>query len=297
MWRTVLGFVGFLAALGSGKAAVAQEMDVTVTGQREVKRDEAQRFVGEVRTTVNGQFARFREPVCPTVMGIPDEFAAIVEKRFRAVAQEAEVPTAAADCAPNIIVIVASDADKLVRDMRDQAPGLFRGLDLTDIRKAMRDGPVHVWSTVETRNEDGMGASASAADGGTPAARGGPPTAGAATMQVRSASIIDLPVQQVAVQSVMVIDDDAALGKTLTQIADYAAMRTLAGARPPKRALPTDTILTLFDSEGAPPTASAVDRSYLKGLYASRAIGKGLSQASTIARTINRDSRERSGVR
>lgn len=299
------GFLGTgmaaAAALLSIVPAAAQDVqrdpDITVTGRREIKRSEANRFVRQVMTTVDGQFARFADPVCPVVIGVPEAFGDIVAARFRDVARDAGIKVAGTKCAPNIIIVVAADADKLVRGLRKQAPGLFRGMELSEIRKAMRTGPVHVWSTVETRNEDGMGASASAADGGVADSPGGSTLEGASTMLVRTASIIELSTQQVTTRSVIVIDDDAALGKSLAQLADYAAMRTLAGARPPRAGAEADTILTLFDPQAvSPPGATLIDRSYLKGLYAARPTGKGLSQASTIARTITQDSRERSGI-
>lgn len=301
MRSALLGFglaaAASVAMAGSAAAQETRNDDITVTGQREVPRAEANKFVREVMTTVDGQFARFHAPVCPMVIGVPDQYGDVVATRFRTVARDAGVPVAGAKCSPNIIVIVAGDADALVKSMRKQAPGLFRGLELHDIRKAMREGPVHVWSTIETRNEDNMGASTSASEGGTARGVGGPPTAGASTMNIRKASILELSTQQVTTQSVIVIDDDAALGKTLTQVADYVAMRTLAGARPPKAGVKSDTILTLFDAGAiAPPNLTLIDASYLKGLYDTRPQGKGTSQASTIARTINEDSRKRSGI-
>ena len=297
-FRFGLAMAATMSAAGGAAAQETPGNDITVTGQREVPRAEASKFVREVMTTVDGQFARFHEPVCPMVIGIPDQYGDVIATRFRQTARDAGVRIAGAKCSPNIIVIVASDADQLVKSMRKQAPGLFRGLDLDDIRKAMREGPVHVWSTVETRNEDGMGASATPADGGAPTAPGGPPTAGASSMSIRKASVIELSTQQVTIQSVVVTAHHAALGKTLTQLADYVAMRTLAGARPPKAGVKSDTILTLFNPGSvAPPNLTLIDASYLKGLYDVRPQGKGLSQASTIARTITEDSRERSGMR
>ncbi|MDV3456769.1 hypothetical protein RZN05_07215 [Sphingomonas sp. HF-S4] len=293
-----LAVAGSVFLASGGAAQETPGDDITVTGQREVPRAEASRFVRDVATTVDGQFARFHEPVCPMVIGIPENYAEVVTARVRAVARDAGVPLGGSNCAPNILVIVANDADQLVKSMRKDAPGLFRGLELDDIRKAMREGPVHVWSTVETRNEDRVGASAKGSDGGTPGAPGGPPTAGASSMLVRKASILELSTMQAAVQSVVVIDDDAVLGKTLTQVADYVAMRTLAGARPPKVGAKSDTILTLFEpGVTAPPGLTLIDASYLKGVYDTRPQGKGVSQASTIARTITEDSRERSGMR
>lgn len=298
LFRFGLGVAGSLLLADSAAAQQTPNEDVTVTGQREIRRAEANRFVREVMNTNGGQFARFHEPVCPMIIGIPDQYADVIAARFRKVASEAGVPVAGAKCAPNIIAMVASDADQLVKSMRKRVPGLFRGVDLDDIRKAMREGPVHVWSTVETRNEDDMGGSATAADGGAPAAPGGPPTSGASSMSVRKASILEESTKQVTTRSVIVVDDDAVLGKTLTQLADYVAMRTLAGVRPPKAGVKSDTILTLFDAGAVvPPNLTLADASYLKGLYEVRAQAKGLSQASSIARTIAEDSRERSGMR
>ncbi|UZK66808.1 hypothetical protein [Sphingomonas sp. M1-B02] len=277
-----------VAASGAAAQDLKPEDPIVVTGQPEIPRAQAKQFIREVMTTVEGQFARFREPVCPTMVGIGDEYGAIVSKRIRLMAQEAGIPIGGEKCAPNIIIIVAADADRLVKDMRNTLPTIFAGTSPKEMKRALRSGPVHVWSAVEVRNEDGQGISSGGLDGRS--MNGG-------VLQVRTASMLELSSQQATVQSVIVIDDDAMLGKTLAQLGDYVAMRTLASARPPKAGLPADTILTLFDPTTASPAgATQIDRSYLKGLYQSRPTGRGSSQANTIARTISNDSRERVGL-
>jgi hypothetical protein len=283
-----LGSAVALAATAVGSASaqqVPQDENVTVTGQREVPQSHARRFVRQVMTTVDGQFPRFVDPVCPMVVGLPERYAQVVLDRIRSVAADADVRLDKPRCSPNVLVIIAADGDRLVKDMRSQVPTIFGSLSPGDIRKVMRQGPVHVWSGVQLRNEDGETAGGGAGLNSESAA---------AVINVKTASIIEMSTQQATVFAVMVVDDDAIMGKTLTQLADYAAMRTLGGARVPESGKAADTILTLFDASAvAPPHLTSFDRSYLKGLYKSRPLGRGMVQAGQIARTIVKDAEER----
>lgn len=280
-----------LALIGFAQAAHAQKLpddsNIVVEGQKGVPPRQARQFVRQVMTSVEGQLARFADPICPAVLGLPQPYAGIVERRIRLDAAQARIETGAdARCAPNLLVIVASDADALVNQMRKDIGGLFQGLSAGDLRRAMREGPVHVWNAVEVRNEDGNIAHTGGLEGSN-----------APTLQVRGASQIEYQTQQVVYQSTLVVDADALLGKTLDQFADYVAMRTLAGARPPREGSAADTILTLFDPGATPPPAMTnVDRSFLEGLYKARPMGKAMSQASTISRKIVKDSRDRAGA-
>ena len=160
---------------------------------------------------------------------------------------------------------------------------MFADLNSAEWKRALRDGPVHAWNAIELRNEDGQ------AIGAGDASR--PPS-----LVVKSASILTLPTVQATVQSVVVLDDDAVLGKSLTQLADYVAMRTLAGARPPKSGADAGTILTLFDPGAiAAPELTSLDRSFLRELYRGNENSRAIAQKSQISNRIVRDSRERSG--
>jgi hypothetical protein len=66
-----------------------------------------------------------------------------------------------------------------------------------------------------------------------------------------------------------VIETGATFGKSLTQIADYAALRGLAMVTPGELDGSEDTILALFEpgSQAAPAELTEFDRAYLKGLY------------------------------
>jgi len=75
------------------------------------------------------------------------------------------------------------------------------------------------------------------------------------------------------------------------QIADYAAMRALAGVLPPKDGR-GGTILALFEGDVTPPRGlTALDRGYLKGLYDSRGNQRAAAQSSGIAAHIGEASK------
>lgn len=276
--RFGLAAAASVLAAGGASAQETPGADVTVTGQREIPPKVAQRYVAEVSAGVDGQLTRFKVPVCPTVIGIADEYARIIAKRIRAVAREVGAPVADENCRGNLVMIFARDGDALVKDMRAKTPRIFEGVNDVDLKRAFREGPVHAWNATEILNEDGQRPT-------------GP------TMTVKTASILYLPTQQAIVGSVIVLDHEATLGKTLNQLGDYVAMRALAGALPPRKDVPADTILTLFDAKDhVPSQLSEVDRSYLRGLYATNPTMKGRVAKGRISRQIQKDAKARAGV-
>jgi hypothetical protein len=86
-------------------------------------------------------------------------------------------------------------------------------------------------------------------------------------LQVYGSSIINLPQRQDITAVLMVIDSSATLGKSLAQIADYAAFRSLADLRSIAPATSEPTILTLFKDGSAPDGLTSYDRAYLTDLY------------------------------
>ena len=251
-----LGLAGFTSVLALGSAAAqdvpqksTQDDSIVVQGQLEIPPKVARRYVAEISAGVDGQLTRFSLPICPTVIGVADEYGAIIARRIRATASEIGAKVAPEGCRGNLVVIFARDADALVKDMRAKTPRIFEGVDDTDLKRAFRDGPVHMWNATEILNEDGQRPTSS-------------------TMNVKTASILYRTTQQAITGSMIVLDNEATLGKTLTQIADYVAMRALAGALPPREGVPSDTILTLFDpASTAPPQLRAVQPSNRRGVY------------------------------
>jgi hypothetical protein len=96
-------------------------------------------------------------------------------------------------------------------------------------------------------------------------ASGVPPS----NFSVHTGSNLNSSSMQMIRNAVVVIEMDAAIGKSLTQRADYTAMVALAGARPPAYASNrAATILTLFDSSRPPPSRmTRLDYQNLTTLY------------------------------
>ena len=273
--RLALSLIALLAmfAGGTASAQVVEDRPIVVTGERATSKKEAQRQLRQIVTTVDGQLARFADPVCPLVIGLSPESSLFVAGRIRTIAADAGAKVAPDRCNPNIVIIIAADADVFTEVLRKRFPKMFSGLRPGELRRAKREGPVHAWNTVEVRNEENRGAEGGEGDD--------PPT-----LAIQSVSNIVRSTQQVTVSSIVVIDDQAALGKTLTQIADFAAMRTLSGARPPREAGMADTIMSLFDNDGAPPAPGLtnLDKSFIKELY----FGEGNATARQKSRAIAR---------
>ncbi|HEX8364384.1 MAG TPA: hypothetical protein VF603_03760 [Allosphingosinicella sp.] len=247
--------------LAAQTSTPAPRTPIVVTGQR-VDRQTVHRYVAQVSQTVNGQLARLRHPVCPEVLGMPLVPGARIAARIRDVAAEAGLRVGGMGCRPNVSVFFVENGAAFVRDLRRRDASIFAGISPADLRRVLADGePARIWRLVQTQNEDGVVEGMRGIH--RVSVRGG------AFSTVRSSSVVNLSARQVVTNAVVVIERDAAIGKTLTQLADYAAMVALAGARPPAAgAAPADTILSLFNpGGGAPMRLTRLDFEYLAAVY------------------------------
>ena len=92
----------------------------------------------------------------------------------------------------------------------------------------------------------------------------------------------------------VVIETGATFGKSLTQIADYAAMRGLAMVRPAELASSEDTILALFEpgSPAEPARLTEFDQAYLKSLYRVQGRRWARQQVRQMADAITREAEQ-----
>lgn len=217
--------------------------------------------------------ARFTDRVCFATAGLAAPMLRTIGYRLTEDADAAGIPLAGDGCTPNILVMFVEDGAAEARALLQRQPGLFGDMQPGEIRAMLHEpGPVHVWSISEVRSRDGdrMGYG-----------QEGPPT-----LKVPFATRIGLAIRRDMLSTVMLIDRKAVAGRTLRQIADYAAMRTLAMIRP-KGATGGETILTLFDpASSPPPEMTAFDRGYLKALYEGSATERGATKVAMIARSI-----------
>ncbi|NYT39951.1 hypothetical protein HZY97_04225 [Sphingomonas sp. R-74633] len=228
----------------------SQDGNIVVTGQAQKPIKKAQRYIRQVLDTQDGQLARFIDPVCPLVIGLPERFKASIEDRIRTVGSATSVRMAKEKCEPNLMIVFAEDSDALIQLMRKRRNAAFTNLDDGALRDAFQKGPIHAWRLVVTRDEVGNISTGNDDPDYPPMMEG--------------------DTQAVTINAVVVMDRKVALGKSVRQLGDYVVMRTLVGAKPPaKGSIASASILSLFDPNVAPPPTEITDMDLglLAGLY------------------------------
>ncbi|OYW46871.1 MAG: hypothetical protein B7Z08_01555 [Sphingomonadales bacterium 32-68-7] len=245
-------------------ATPAEEDKIVVTGQSEQpSSSEVSRQARSI--TQGGNFrrsalARFERRLCPGVIGLTPDMAALVIDRIRFNAAELGLGLTEDDgsCTPNLVVAFVKDGQAELNALAKDHGYMFNSLELHEKRALLAEtGPVRVFTSTLERTRDGM-----------PIARnegGDPPVA----QMWMAHSKIYLATRE-DIEFVMVMFDLEKLkGKTLVQLADYATMRGLARTKPvDEDGQPLDTILALFDQDGAPTDElTSFDRAYLASVY------------------------------
>lgn len=303
--RAGLGFL-LLGAVASPAAAqqsaggqpqVPSSQDIVVTQER-LNRDAVVDFVDDVTLDANGQIAMFRAPICPFVDGFVESQNRKIEQRIRDVAKTAGVGVAEGRCSPNLVLMVASNGAATLRKLHKERPILFQGILPAEVRGVLRQkGPVWTWQTILESPSDGR-SDPSSSDFRT--GSGGVQGAGGASSRFEeNASALRTTTQSRVLKttrpdlfaSFILIDFAAIQGLGPIQIADYAAMRTLARtqARPTLR---QRTILRLFDIprewRAELDQLTPWDVAYLQALYKSTNRVSASMQKSTITTEMRR---------
>ncbi len=239
-----------------------ESQDIVVEGTRATKR-QLRDFVKTVTATpLMGQVARFHAAACPVAIGLPSAQNAALGERMRRVAAGAGMRVGGPDCTPNIFVILAPDRKEMVDALQRRYPVYFRDVPAEQLRAiASSREPVVAWQVQSRLSADGELLERPADAGYYRVNTSSNPS------RVRAASMPTF------VASMLVIDVDAAKGLTVTQLADYAVMRTFASTDP-ERIVRTG-VPTILSAIGAPEdrpipvTLTHWDFGFLKGLYSS----------------------------
>lgn len=243
--------------------------EIVITGRAESPTRTAHRFVQQVVEMDEGPLARFVDPLCIHVSGVPERPTAAISRRLVTVARRAKIRVADAGCTPNLMIFFVVDAESFIKTAKRRDRMIFSQLSEGNRLGATRPGPVRSWRAIEVRDEVGAAIIPGAIEESPPMLEG--------------------ELSAVTVHAVLVIDRTAAPGKTFIQLADYAAMRMLVGAKAPTRGLgTTDSILSLFDPDATPPPSiTAMDLGLLTGLYAGpQTSGDPYHQSRDIARRM-----------
>lgn len=213
-------------------------------------------------------------PICPGVVGLREDRNTAIADRIRRVAAAAGMTTAGAPCRPNVLVILTRNKEEMIRALRQRYSALFSDGSARVRRIREEPGPAAAWHVERRFDRSGMPVGYDVVSG---------------TFVVTSPiepSRISAAMRTVFVASVVVIELDALIGLTLTQIADYAAMRAFTQVNPAQlKAADVPTILSAIEApEGAPVpiTLTQWDMSYLRALMATPAYHYSPRQRSRI---------------
>lgn len=274
----------------------SDDATIEVIGRRqseEQARKEANDFVR--RTGVasgENPVARWTAPVCPAVLGIQPEYAAIVERKMRSIASSADIEVAPLPCKTNIVVSFTTNASAVIQRIARKSPRRIAEVPVPD-RAALFKGsaPIRWWYTTQVTGTDGMGAVTSdslAANAGTAEGGGSSIGNGLPTIQAFSSSIIRTQAVRALRTATVVVDVTLSEGVPLDAVAAYAAMVAFAEVKP-SQSPPPNSILGLFGQAAKPASATDWDISFLRALYSIPAARAGWKQRRMLVGEILKD--------
>lgn len=248
-----------LSALLMQADIASNRQEIIVSTQAPKPAERVRQFIERVSPSVRRDQppARFADPICVGSGGLPPAAGQAIVDRVSEIALSVGLRIGAPGCAPNILVLFVADGRAEVRKLARRGSAGLDGQSRTDIDRILDEpGPARAWTQVETRSRDGDRPSRAPND--------------PAVLNIATSTRLSSPVRRDIVRSTILIDRDAVAGRDLRQVADYAAMRALTGAR--SSVTDASSVLAAFapDSEGQTPYLTAFDQRYLEGLYAGR---------------------------
>ena len=264
--------------------ADAGPSEIIVEGERSVDRDrQIKEFVGALtEAPFTGQLSRFDWAVCPAAVGLDPARNAAIVARMRKVAEAAGIKRADPGCRPNALVIVTSDKAELIEKLGKAYPAYFSGIDAGERRRLARQpGPAAAWQVEGLLDRYGRAVPQDMLGGYS------------VIEDTDMPSRIKPATRPHFAASVVVVEIGALAGLSVTQLADYAAMRTFARTDPSRlEGSGAPTILTVLEApmnSAVPLTLTEWDLGFLKALYASEPNRYASQQRNDIRKRLGRD--------
>jgi hypothetical protein len=287
----------FLAALALGGPAFAQDAaihppapseSITVTGIKDVEAA-VSKFVGTVTvpTRIAGKLARWKEGVCPIIVGLRPEAVKLVSKRLREVAAMVGAPVNGKEsCKPNIEIVFTTTPQALIDTVRIKYPVLlgYHDNSAQAERLATVTRPIQAWYTTATDDLRGRPQIDAGRRGGMtvdvliPESGGGGPSSGTAvvTMNMPNASAQNVTGNRLGdglsseLNHVVIVAEPAKLlDYEIGTLADYIAILALSQIPPPESCQDLPSILNLLvpDCSRTAKALTSGDVAYLRALY------------------------------
>jgi hypothetical protein len=283
------------AAAKDAPAADLSGVTVTAPDKPNPAVDKTTEFVRQrLPTSRFDQYARFRDPICVKVIGLPAEFDAFVAKRVIEVANKVHAPVAkGAACTPNINVIFSPDPQAQLADIakrRDILFGFYWKAQLKQTSTFSR--PIQSWyltRSVETAGDGALELNDGRAFMDVPLQ--GIVSLGKTPIG-RAGSRLGEDLSSELVHSLIVADANKVAGEKIDAVADYIAVLALSRWQGLERCSGLPTILNLMadgcDAEDRPQAATPADLALLEGLYAANVRESGSQQRATIASAVRK---------
>ena len=257
------------ALLAVGAAAAAPPDDpIVVTGTQALPT--IRQAIRQVTAaSVDDQLARWRAPVCVSVVGVSKSIGVRVIGRIETAARDAEIALARHPCKANAFVTFTSDGAALARLLEKKSSRIFAAMALSESKTLLEsDLPVRWWYGYESTGADGRPVVDSAAAIGANASSTGGTNLPARITSSYGETLVGTKFNVNVVSATVIVDVTLANGRSLDAVADYAGRVILGPTRLPVKAADQSTILTLFSgTTSSPDQLTRFDRAYLWALY------------------------------
>lgn len=264
---------------------------VTIQGEEDIGK-QVHLFVSAVTRLVSSpgsaaSLARWSQPICALVDGLPAEQSAVILTHFAQAAESAGVKLQPAGCQANLYIVATNDPDQVLHSLQKRIPRWFGGATtptaLKHFFKSQR--PVRVWYSTQFVGK--YGNNLQALDLGKPTNH---PIFHNNLAELSALEFDDVRAIAAVVET---IDVTKIAGVDFNRLADYLSMSALAEINFDADLHTAPTILRTFDALGEPVTAAdapaeltAWDRGFLHGLYVT-------AQSSKMQRSLIEDVMER----
>ena len=288
MRKLLLSFLIAAGAIAPGHAQQAQvprddqpSAPIVVQGVRDQIK-EIGRFIDALTDApFQGQLSRFDWAVCPAAIGLGDPKNLAIAQRMTQVARAAVIPVAKPGCRPNVLLIVTRDKGALIDELGRKYPAYFEGVSNAAVKRMKRDpSPAAAWHVEGLLDADGVEAQRDIITGQQIIERTDAP------------SRLSTMSRPHFIAAVVVVELDALGGLTVTQLADYAAMRAFARTDPRRlKGTGAPTILSAIEApmnSPVPLTLTEWDLAFLKSLYASDANRTAASQRNEMKQIVRK---------
>ena len=241
--------------------------EMTVRAQREALERRAWAFVTSgIRKPFEASLSRWKDPICPLVVGLPPAEDKFVRVRLSEIAVAAGARLAPQPCQANFAVIVADEPEAVLRAWYKRDYHIFGDATENRINEWLNTPrTARVWYNTKSGSSSGLPYAIAPAGlkGSLP-----PGMHMAVDNSIEASHLVYNAVRDFS-SVIVAIDSGRTKETNLNGLADYAAMVGLAEIQPDADLGEVPTILRLFSaSEGGKPTSlSDWDTALLNALY------------------------------